>query len=67
MSISPLIAPPHAPSLFLPLQPVGQALIYTLQTGLGDKFTEEVKEAWLKLYAVVQQLMTLGMTEGIDA
>lgn len=47
--------------------PVGQALIYTLQTGLGDKFTEEVKAAWLKLYAVVQQLMTLGMTEGIDA
>lgn len=54
-------------SLSLSLQPVGQALLYTLQTELKEKFTEEVQTAWVTLYTIVQQLMTLGMTEGIDA
>ena len=49
------------------LQPVGQALIYALQIGLKEKFTDEVKTAWVTLYTVVQHLMTLGMNEGIDA
>ena len=53
-------------SLYL-LQPVGQALIYALQIGLKEKFTDEVKTAWVTLYTVVQHLMTLGMNEGIDA
>ena len=50
----------HAP------QPVGQALVYSLQTGLQDKFTPEVKEGWLTLYAVVQHFMTLGMEGGLE-
>ena len=48
-------------------QPVGQALIYTLETGLQEKFTEKVKDAWITLYTIVQHFMTLGMEEGLDA
>ena len=59
-----LVLPPDFPPS---LQPVGEALIYALQTGLKEKFTDEVKTAWVTLYTVVQQLMTLGMNEGIDA
>lgn len=29
---------------------VGQALLITLQTGLGDRFTPELKEAWTLAY-----------------
>jgi hemoglobin-like flavoprotein len=39
---------------------VGQALIATLQKGLGDAFTPEVKEAWLACYATVAATMIGG-------
>jgi len=43
---------------------VGQALIDTLQAGLGDEaFTEEVKEAWLSVYGVVKATMLDGQAE----
>jgi hemoglobin-like flavoprotein len=39
---------------------VGRALIATLQKGLGDAFTPEVKEAWLACYATVAAEMIDG-------
>ena len=36
---------------------VGAALIWTLEQGLGDAFTTEVREAWLALYTVVATTM----------
>jgi hemoglobin-like flavoprotein len=32
---------------------VGAALLLTLQQGLGDAFTQEVREAWTALYGVI--------------
>lgn len=36
---------------------VGEALIWTLEQGLGDAFTDEVKEAWLAAYATLAGVM----------
>lgn len=36
---------------------VGNALLYTLKTGLGDDFTPETRQAWVSLYKVVAQTM----------
>ncbi|MEM7395507.1 MAG: globin family protein [Verrucomicrobiota bacterium] len=36
---------------------VGAALIWTLEQGLGEAFTEEVKVAWLAAYTVLSQTM----------
>ena len=38
-------------------QPVGAALLWTLEQGLGDKFTPEVKEAWTVVYTVLATTM----------
>lgn len=46
--------------------PVGQALIYTLGQGLKERFTDEVKAAWVALYTIVQHYMELGMKEGLS-
>ena len=45
------------------LQLVGAALLYTLEKGLGQKFTEEAKEAWKLLYGVVMDTMKAGARE----
>ncbi|MEM1078380.1 MAG: globin family protein [Pseudomonadota bacterium] len=37
--------------------PVGEALIYTLDKGLGDEFTPELKEAWLGAYSTLSGVM----------
>lgn len=37
--------------------PVGEALIYTLEQGLGDAFTEDVKDAWVATYVMVSNVM----------
>ncbi|MCI4662578.1 MAG: globin domain-containing protein [Neomegalonema sp.] len=37
--------------------PVGEALIYTLDKGLGDGFTAPHKEAWLAAYGVLSGVM----------
>ena len=39
---------------------VGKALIATLQKGLGDAFTPDVREAWLACYAAVAAEMIGG-------
>jgi len=36
---------------------VGTALLWTLQQGLGDEFTKDVKDAWIETYAIVATTM----------
>ena len=36
---------------------VGEALIWTLGQGLGEAFTDEVKDAWLAAYGVLNTVM----------
>ncbi len=36
---------------------VGSALLETLQTGLGDDFTPEVKQAWADTYGIMADVM----------
>ena len=35
----------------------GAALLWTLEKGLGDDFTEEVGQAWASLYALLSMIM----------
>lgn len=44
-------------------KPVGEALIWTLEKGLGDAFTPEVKEAWLVTYTTLEKVMTDAASE----
>lgn len=37
--------------------PVGEALIYTLEQGLGDAFTAEVKDGWVAAYTTLSSVM----------
>jgi hemoglobin-like flavoprotein len=37
--------------------PVGNALIHTLKTGLGDAFTPELKQAWIEVYRTIADVM----------
>jgi hemoglobin-like flavoprotein len=39
---------------------VAEALLWTLDYGLGEAFTPEVKSAWTKLYLLLAQTMRLG-------
>jgi len=41
--------------------PVGAALIWTLEKGLGEAFTPEVKAAWVEVYGVLSQTMIEAM------
>ena len=41
---------------------VGEALIWTLDYGLGEAFTQEVRAAWTRLYTLLAQTMRLGST-----
>ncbi|HEX8677733.1 MAG TPA: globin family protein [Segetibacter sp.] len=36
---------------------VGDALLWTLEQGLDNKWTEEVREAWIKCYTILSQAM----------
>jgi hemoglobin-like flavoprotein len=42
---------------------VGAALLWTLETGLGDAFTEDTKDAWAALYGVLADTMKSAATE----
>lgn len=43
---------------------VGDALIWTLEQGLGDEFTPELKDAWVQAYAILAGAMqTAGNPE----
>lgn len=39
---------------------VGQALLWTLDYGLGEAFTEDVHEAWASMYTLVAKTMKMG-------
>lgn len=45
---------------------VGEALIWTLGKGLGDSFTDEVKEAWLTAYTTLADVMKAAAYENAD-
>jgi hemoglobin-like flavoprotein len=36
---------------------VGEALIWTLEKGLGDAFTPETRQAWIEVYGVLASVM----------
>lgn len=46
---------------------VGEALIWTLDYGLGEAFTEEVKGAWLEIYTLLARIMLLGSKAQINS
>jgi len=46
-------------------QPVGEALLWTLEQGLGDAFTEDVKEAWATVYTVIAETAIAGAHEAL--
>jgi hemoglobin-like flavoprotein len=46
---------------------VGSALLWTLEQGLGDKFTPEVREAWTGAYTLLSEVMQLGAMEPATA
>lgn len=39
---------------------VGEALLWTLDYGLGEAFTSEVRDAWARVYGLVAQTMKMG-------
>ena len=45
---------------------VGEALLWTLDRGLGQGFTPEVRSAWAKVYGVIAATMQAGATEVAD-
>ena len=42
---------------------VGEAFLWTLDQGLGDAFTSEVKEAWVVTYTTVADVMKAAAAE----
>ena len=46
---------------------VGAALIWTLEQGLGEAFTDEVKNAWGAVYEVLASVMKEGAAEAAKA
>ena len=40
--------------------PVGEALIWTLDYGLGEAFNDEVRDAWTCVYGVLAKTMLMG-------
>lgn len=48
-------------------EPVGEALIWTLEKGLGDAFTPPVKAAWIETYATLQAVMTTAAADAKPA
>ena len=46
---------------------VGAALLWTLEQGLGEAFTDEVKNAWASVYEVLADTMKAGAGEAEKA
>ena len=44
-------------------EPVGAALLWTLEQGLGPDFTPEVREAWTETYTLVARVMQQAAVE----
>ena len=45
---------------------VGEALLWTLELGLGPDFTPEVRSAWTKVYQVLAATMQAGAAEAAE-
>ena len=45
---------------------VGEALLWTLERGLGPDFTPEVRAAWAKVYGVLAAAMQGGAAQVAD-
>jgi hemoglobin-like flavoprotein len=45
---------------------VGEALLWTLEQGLGADFTDEVKDAWTAVYTVLAQTAIDGANSAIS-
>ena len=45
---------------------VGEALLWTLQKGLGHAFTPEIRTAWTKVYALIASTMQAGAAEAAE-
>jgi len=43
---------------------VGEALLWTLERGLGPDFTPDTKAAWAKVYGVLAETMKAGARDG---
>jgi hemoglobin-like flavoprotein len=43
---------------------VGAALLWTLETGLGEAFTPEVRAAWTRVYGLLSSTMKMGRCAG---
>jgi hemoglobin-like flavoprotein len=46
---------------------VGAALLWTLEQGLGEAFTDEVKNAWAAVYELLATVMKEGAAEAAEA
>jgi hemoglobin-like flavoprotein len=46
---------------------VSEALIWTLDYGLGEAFTEDVRETWKKTYQLITSVMLMGSKNQIPA
>ena len=46
---------------------VGAALLWTLEQGLGEAFTEDVKDAWTTTYVTLSKVMLDAAHEGDEA
>mmetsp|Transcript_1720 Transcript_1720/g.3029 ORF Transcript_1720/g.3029 Transcript_1720/m.3029 type:complete len:170 (+) Transcript_1720:20-529(+) len=46
---------------------VGEALLWTLEQGLGELWTEDVKNAWAGTYGTVQSVMEAALIEATQA
>lgn len=46
---------------------VAAALLWTLEQGLGEAFTDEVKNAWAAVYTVLADTMKAGAAEAAEA
>ena len=46
---------------------VGAALLWTLEQGLGEAFTDEVKNAWAAVYELLASVMKEGAAEAAQA
>ncbi|TCT08009.1 globin family protein [Aquabacter spiritensis] len=47
--------------------PVGAALLWTLEQGLGPDFTPEVKDAWTQAYGLLSTVMIAAAAEPVPA
>lgn len=44
---------------------VGEALLWTLERGLGNAFTVEVRQAWTRVYALLATTMQAGADDAV--